>query len=135
PRSRLHSRSRGAAWPHIATAATACTSTSRCALRPRGQRSTDSGSRPLDGSGRPRERQPDLTLADADAYALHRKPFGDRIGTGRGESLEQVELPSGRDLLHDFRHGDVVDGVLEPVGEWRIRDLEPQVVEEVGAAG
>src|SRR5439155_5597913 len=136
PKGRPRWRSRKPAWRRTATVAAAgCTSTSRCARPPRARRSTSSGSRPLDGSGRPRDRHADLTLADADLQSLDREPFGDRIRNRGGERLEEVELPPRGDLLDNVRHGDVVDRVLDPVGDRRLGDLEAQVVEEVVASG
>src|SRR5204862_4992762 len=50
---------------------------------------------------------------------------------GRGERLEQHELAAARDSADAFGHFDVVDCVLQPIGQRTVRNLELHVEEEV----
>src|SRR5439155_15076877 len=95
-------------------------------------RTTRSGSPSLDGSGRPRDGrlEPNLRLADTNPGAFEREASNQGIGDSRGHRLEQLELTASGDLLHAPNHLAVIDGVLEAIRRGRVRDLEPEVVEE-----
>src|SRR5207302_4166919 len=71
-----------------------------------------------------------LRLADPDAHTLDGESLDDRVSHGRGERLEQREAPAVGDLLDAAHDLPVVDRVLDPVGQRRIGDLEPDVEEE-----
>src|SRR5205085_3985782 len=69
-------------------------------------------------------------LAHADAHARDGEACDDLVRRCGGERLEQRELPRVRQRSDARRHFLVVDGIVEPVGERRLGDIEIDVVQE-----
>src|SRR5439155_9580693 len=107
--------SRGAVWRRTGTArSTAPTSIWRYDRAERARRATPFASRSFDGDAGPLGPR-DSGLADThpDRHSGQRRD--QRIGSGRGERLEQTVSVVPRDPLHDIAYDAIVGGRLDRI--------------------
>src|SRR5207248_3343017 len=97
-------------------------------------RTRSASTRPHDGSRRPLDLQTCRAhsgFSNADGNAFDVEPLDDHVGDGCRQSLEERELPAGRQPADRVGDLAVVDGVLDAIGKSPVCDGHANVVEEV----
>src|SRR5439155_10856701 len=125
----MQSLSRGAVSRRTGTAPSAApTSIWRCDRTERARQATTFASRSLDGDAGPLGPR-DSGLADTHPDRHPGQRHDQRIGSGRGERLEQPVSVVPRDPLHDIPHDAIVGGRLDRILA-RLGPLERDIDEE-----